>query len=180
MSIWFALTAWQRLHFSAAEKEFQLGSNFQNHICKPFPREWVFKKKGVFLVKMKNAFVSVKRDNSVNTYSRILTVPRGSEQSEWASPWTEQASKRSEHSEEERCGASKRSERCERTNIASDRVAGSKRDCLWLETPPQWMYGSRNKSTRKFSPFNMKFTWIKTIALNYLNIFYFIGTQGFM
>ena len=30
----------------------------------------------------------------------------------------------------ERCGASEQSERCERTNIASDRVARSKRDCL--------------------------------------------------
>ena len=30
----------------------------------------------------KNAFIPVKRDNSVNTYSRISTVPRGSEQSE--------------------------------------------------------------------------------------------------
>ena len=37
---------------------------------------------GVFLVSAKNAFVSVKRDNSVNTYSRISTVPRGSERSE--------------------------------------------------------------------------------------------------
>ena len=85
--------------------------------------------KGVFLVKMKNAFVPVKRDNSVNTYLRISTVPRGSERSEWASPWTER-------SEAERCGASERSERCERTNVASDRVARSKRDRLWLETPP--------------------------------------------
>ena len=34
---------------------------------------------GVFLVSAKNAFVPVKRDNSVN---RISTVPRGSEQSE--------------------------------------------------------------------------------------------------
>ena len=32
--------------------------------------------KGVFLVKMKNAFVPVKRNHSVNTYSRISTVPR--------------------------------------------------------------------------------------------------------
>ena len=38
--------------------------------------------KGVFLVNAKNAFVPVKRDNSVNTYLRISTVPRGSEQSE--------------------------------------------------------------------------------------------------
>ena len=45
-----------------------------------------------------------------------FTVPRGSERSEWASPWTER-------SKAERCGASERSERCERTNVASDRVA---------------------------------------------------------
>ena len=37
---------------------------------------------GVFLVKTKNAFVPVKRDHSVNTYLRISTVPRGSEQNE--------------------------------------------------------------------------------------------------
>ena len=35
-----------------------------------------------------------------------------------------------ERSEAERCGASERSERCERTNVASDRVTLSKRDCL--------------------------------------------------
>ena len=38
--------------------------------------------KGVFLVKTNNAFVPVKRDNSVNTYSRFSTVPQGSERSE--------------------------------------------------------------------------------------------------
>ena len=38
--------------------------------------------KGVFLVCAKNAFVPVKRDNSMNTFSRISTVPRGSERSE--------------------------------------------------------------------------------------------------
>ena len=38
--------------------------------------------KGVFLVSAKNAFVPVKRDNSMNTYSRISTLPRGSERSE--------------------------------------------------------------------------------------------------
>ena len=38
------------------------------------------KNKGVFLVSAKNAFVPVKCDNSVNTYSRISPVPRGSEQ----------------------------------------------------------------------------------------------------
>ena len=36
----------------------------------------------VFPVKMKNAFVLVKRENSVKTYLRISTVPRGSERSE--------------------------------------------------------------------------------------------------
>ena len=45
----------------------------------------------MFLVKTKNVFVPVKRDNSVNTYSRISTVPQGSERSEGASPCMEQA-----------------------------------------------------------------------------------------
>ena len=40
-----------------------------------------FLNKGVFLVKMKNAYEPVKCDNSGNTYSRISTVPRGSERS---------------------------------------------------------------------------------------------------
>ena len=75
---------------------------------------------GVFLVKTNNAFVPVKRDNSVNTYSRISTVPRVSEPVNGAS----------ERSEAERCGASEQSERCERMNVASDRVARSKRDRL--------------------------------------------------
>ena len=39
---------------------------------------------GVFLVKMKHVFEPVKRDNSMNTYTRISTVPPGSERSEWA------------------------------------------------------------------------------------------------
>ena len=38
--------------------------------------------KDVFLVKMKNAFVPVKRVYSVNIYSRISTVSQGSERSE--------------------------------------------------------------------------------------------------
>ena len=42
------------------------------------------------------------------------------------------ASERSERSKAERCGASEPSERCERTNVASDRVALSKRDRLGL------------------------------------------------
>ena len=45
-------------------------------------RSWATHCKGVFLVKMKNAFVPVKRVYSVNTYSRISTVLRGSEQNE--------------------------------------------------------------------------------------------------
>ena len=40
-------------------------------------------------------------------------------------------------SKAERCGASERSERCERTNVASDRVALSKRNRLRLEMPPK-------------------------------------------
>ena len=48
-----------------------------------------------------------------------------SEVSERAREWSERA----ERSEAERCGASERSEQCERMNVASDRVALSKRDC---------------------------------------------------
>ena len=40
------------------------------------------KAKGVFLVSAKNAFLPVKRDHSVSTYSRTSTVSQGSEQSE--------------------------------------------------------------------------------------------------
>ena len=47
-------------------------------------------------------FFFVKRDYSMNTFSRISTVPRGSERSE-----------RNECSEVEHCGASERSERSE-------------------------------------------------------------------
>ena len=46
---------------------------------------------GVFLVKTNNAFVPVKRDNSVNTYSRISTVPRVSEPVNGASERSERA-----------------------------------------------------------------------------------------
>ena len=49
------------------------------HACSLFPTVTT---SGVFLVKTKNAFAPVKRDNSVNTYSRISTVPCGSERSE--------------------------------------------------------------------------------------------------
>ena len=47
---------------------------------------------GVLLVKMKSAFPPVKRVYSVNTYSWISIVPRGSERSEWDSLWMEQVS----------------------------------------------------------------------------------------
>ena len=47
--------------------------------------------KGVFLGKTTNAFILVNCDLGVNT-SRILTIQQGSERSEWASPWMEQAS----------------------------------------------------------------------------------------
>ena len=99
--------------------------------------------KGVFFVTTANAILPVDRDYSMNTYSWISTVPEGSEQSEWASPWMKQASDASDWSEcskAERCGASERSERCEWTNIVSDRVALSKRDCVWLETRPKYCY----------------------------------------
>ena len=46
---------------------------------------------GVFLVKTKNVFVPVKRVYSVNTYSRISTVSRGSEGSEQARELSERA-----------------------------------------------------------------------------------------
>ena len=38
-----------------------------------------FNNEGVFLVTMQNAFVPVERIYSVNTFSRISTVPRGTE-----------------------------------------------------------------------------------------------------
>ena len=109
---------------------------------------------GVFLVMTKNAFVPVKRDNSVNTYSRISTVPRGSERSEWASPWMER-------SEAERCGASERSERCERTNVARDRVALSKRNRLWLETPPE----SYSVYTRVQTLSHFNLSWVTMVTM---------------
>ena len=44
------------------------------------------------------------------------------EWAKWVSEPINAASKRSERSEAERCGASEQSERCEQTNVASDRV----------------------------------------------------------
>ena len=77
---------------------------------------------GVFLVTKIISIVPVKYDNSVNTYSRISTVPRGSEQSDKSKP-VNGASEESEWSNAERCGVRERSELCERMNVASDRVA---------------------------------------------------------
>ena len=59
---------------------------------------WMAKKRqsqGVFLVKTRISIVPLNRDHSVNTDSWISTVPRGSERSEWASPWMERASEAS-------------------------------------------------------------------------------------
>ena len=48
------------------------------------------------------------------------------------------ASEQSERSEAECCGAS---ERCEQTNVASDRVALSKRDCHeWKQAPSKILH----------------------------------------
>ena len=59
-------------------------------------------------VKMENACVPVKRDHSVNTYLKNFNCPVNG------------VSEQSECSEAKHCEAS---ERCERTNVASDRVA---------------------------------------------------------
>ena len=85
------------------------------------------KGKGVFLVTTTIAFVSFERNLSMNTDSYEFQPSHEgvSEVSERAREWSERA----KQSEAERCGASERSERCERTNVASDRVALSKRDC---------------------------------------------------
>ena len=60
------------------EKKTMRGFDIYSNICvwggalKIASDHW---NKGVFLVSAKNAFVPVKRDKSVNTYSRISTVP---------------------------------------------------------------------------------------------------------
>ena len=92
---------------------------------------------------MKNVFEPVKRDYSMNTYSWISTVLGGSGRSEWASPWMDWASEQSERIEAERCRVSEQSERCKQTNIVSDQVARSKRDCLWLETHPHCFHSNQ-------------------------------------
>ena len=70
-----------------ARSSLQYREGGENQTCqtkrKFFPHfGFMSSSEGVFLVKMKHAFEPVKRDNSVNTYSRISTVPRGSERSE--------------------------------------------------------------------------------------------------
>ena len=74
------------------------------------------------------AFIPMERVLSMNTVSWISTVPWGSERSEWVSPWMERVSEvlRSEWVEWA----------YERMNVASDRVARQKSDCLWLEKDP--------------------------------------------
>ena len=74
----------------------------------------------MFLVMTIIAFLPIERDLSVNTYEFQLSHERASEVSERAREWSKRA---------KRCGASERSEQCERTNVASDRVALTKRDC---------------------------------------------------
>ena len=56
------------------------------------------------------------------------------EWAKWVSKPVNGASEWSKHSEAERCEGSHQSERCEWTNVASNRLACSKRDCLGLET----------------------------------------------
>ena len=63
----------------------------------------------------KNAFLPIKHVNSMYTYSWISTIPRGSEQSEWASPWTERPSQAS---------LAKRSKWAMRANERSERPSG--------------------------------------------------------
>ena len=60
-----------------------------------------------------NTIFTVDRVHSMNIYSWISSVQRGCERNEWPSPWTKWA-----------CKLCKVSRRCERTNIASDQVAG--------------------------------------------------------
>ena len=57
------------------------------------------------------------------------------ELAKWVSKPVNGVSEQSERSKAKRCRLSEQSERCERTNVASDWVARSKRDCLQLETP---------------------------------------------
>ena len=104
---------------------------------------------------MKNAFLPVIRDHSVSTYWRISTVPWGSEQSEWASLWTERA---------QRCGASERSERCEETNVASDRVARLKRQLSLTRNTP-WVANRNLKWITALTEITTSF-WIRGPSVN--------------
>ena len=78
---------------------------------------------GVFLVTTAIAFVSFERDLSVNTDSYEFRLSREGVSKVSERARVNEASERSECSEVERCGESERSERCELTNVASDRVA---------------------------------------------------------
>ena len=63
--------------------------------------------------------------------------PQGSEQCEWDSLWIGRASEASVAKRSAAEWVSGVSGASERTNVASDRVALSKRDRLWLETRPK-------------------------------------------
>ena len=73
--------------------------------------------------------------SAILPFERISTVPQGSQWRKWASPWMEQC-------EAERCKASKRSERCQRTIIASDQVVHSKRNRLVKKNMSSFYYSS--------------------------------------
>ena len=65
----------RKANFTEAEQCLQLAEKQFQQIQREMLADGNFTQeligKGVFLVKMKNAFEPVKRDNSVNTYSRI-------------------------------------------------------------------------------------------------------------
>ena len=97
-------------------------------------REWKRKREGEFLLTTGISIVSAKRVSSMDTYSGSSNITRGSEQKWVSKPMIGV----SEWSKVERCRVSKQSERCERTNIASDRVARQRHDCHRVETDPEW------------------------------------------
>ena len=139
-------------------KEFAIKSDLwwsaMTHLSNP---DTLFDTPGVFLVKMKHAFEPVKRDNSVNTYSRISTVPRGSEQSEWASPWTERASEASivKRSAGERVsGVSGVSGASERTNEATE-----------------WPVQSNLRSNENNSPFLLIYIIVNRLEIHLIFLF---------
>ena len=73
---------------------------------------------GVFLVTSTNAIIHIRCVFSVNTYSCISIVTRGSRWSERASPWTKQASEAS--LVKQCCKKNESSEQCKRANKWSE------------------------------------------------------------